>query len=63
MNVTSKQKEMLLTLLKKDPEIVRGRIDRKSESRRKMVNWKNNIIYRFSKNNIIIIEFLDWNLE
>ncbi|XP_018392469.1 PREDICTED: uncharacterized protein LOC108771627 [Cyphomyrmex costatus] len=36
MNVTSKQKEMLLTLLKANPELVRGRMNRKSESRRKL---------------------------
>ena len=41
MNVTSKQKEMLLQFLKKNPELIRGRIDRKTESRRKMVNKKN----------------------
>jgi len=38
MNVTSKQKEMLLVLLKENLELVRSRVNRKAESRRKMVN-------------------------
>ncbi|XP_077270234.1 uncharacterized protein LOC143901672 [Temnothorax americanus] len=33
MNVTMKQKEMLLNYLKRNPELVTGRIDRKTESR------------------------------
>ncbi|XP_018364609.1 PREDICTED: uncharacterized protein LOC108762202 [Trachymyrmex cornetzi] len=42
MNVTIKQKEMLLSHLKENPDLVRGRINRKSESRRKMVeSWDN----------------------
>ncbi|XP_018311842.1 uncharacterized protein [Mycetomoellerius zeteki] len=36
MNVTVKQKEMLLNFLKRNPELVRGRIDRKNESRLKL---------------------------
>jgi len=38
MNVTSKQKEMLLVLLKENAELIKGRINREAESRRKMVS-------------------------
>jgi len=38
MNVTSKQKKMLLVLLKENSELIRGWINRKVESRRKMVS-------------------------
>jgi len=38
MSVTSKQKEMLLVLLKENSDLIRGRINRKAESRRKMVS-------------------------
>lgn len=38
MNVTGKQKEILLNYLQEKPELIRGRVDRKSESRQKLVN-------------------------
>ena len=38
MNVTYKQKELLLNILQEKSELVRGRVDRKSESRKKLVN-------------------------
>ena len=43
MNVTMKQKEALLNSLKRNPELVTGRVDRKCESRLKLVTFK--IIY------------------
>ncbi|XP_011140149.1 uncharacterized protein LOC105183595 [Harpegnathos saltator] len=36
MNVTRKQKEMLLNYLQEKPDLIRGRINRKSESRQKL---------------------------
>jgi len=35
MNVTSKQKEMLLVLLKENSDLIKDRINKKAESRRK----------------------------
>ena len=40
MNVTAKQKEILLSYLKRNPELVTGRINRKCESRLHLVNLK-----------------------
>jgi len=39
MNVTIKQKEILLNYLKRYPELIRGRMDRKIESRLKLVKY------------------------
>jgi len=44
MNVTVKQKEMLLNYLKRNSELVRDRIDRKNESELKLINLKYFII-------------------
>lgn len=38
MNVTIKQKEMLLNYLQEKPDLIRGRVNRKSESRQNLVN-------------------------
>ncbi|CAL1683866.1 unnamed protein product [Lasius platythorax] len=43
MNVTLKQKEILLNYLKNNANLARGRIDRKSESKRKMKDMWNSI--------------------
>jgi len=40
MNVTAKQKEILLNYLKRNPELVTGRINRKSENWLHLVNLK-----------------------
>jgi len=40
MNVTMKQKQTLLNYLKQHPELVTDRIDRKCESRLKLVTFK-----------------------
>lgn len=49
MNVTMKQKEMLVNHLKRNPELVRGRVDRKYENRLNLVNF-NKYYYVYHRN-------------
>ncbi|XP_018376746.1 PREDICTED: uncharacterized protein LOC108769977, partial [Trachymyrmex cornetzi] len=51
MNVTIKQKIILFNLLKENAELVRGRIDRKGESKRKLKDMWNVIAENINKAN------------